>query len=99
MGISNNLHSIPRRFFDSSLRSMRKLSVIVLISLSLVACLSAIAEEATSRPFPAYRSELNIIYARVGDQDLKLNAFLPENTNAPVPAMVEIHGGWWFGGE
>ena len=31
-------------------------------------------------------------------QDLKLNAFLPDNTEAPVPAIVEIHGGWWFGG-
>jgi len=27
-----------------------------------------------------------------------LNAFLPENATNPVPAIVEIHGGWWHGG-
>jgi len=62
-------------------------------------CFGAIVEAAAGQPFPTYHSELNIVYARVGDQDLKLNAFLPENTNAPVPAIVEIHGGWLFGGE
>jgi len=78
---------------------MRKLSVFILISLSLAVCFGAIAEAAAGQPFPTYHSELNIVYAQAGDRDLKLNAFLPENTNAPVPAIVEIHGGWLFGGE
>jgi acetyl esterase/lipase len=47
---------------------------------------------------PSYSSELNIVYARVADRELKLNAFLPAGNTNPVPAMVEIHGGWWSGG-
>jgi len=48
--------------------------------------------------FPAYRSKSNLVYCTVAGKDLRLNAFLPDNTTAPVPAIVEIHGGWWFGG-
>src|SRR5260221_10517148 len=48
--------------------------------------------------FPAYRSESNLVYCTVAGKDLRLNAFLPANAAAPAPAMVEIHGGWWFGG-
>lgn len=48
---------------------------------------------------PAYRAETNIIYSTVAGKALMLNAFLPANSTAPVPAIVEIHGGWWFGGE
>ena len=99
MEIGNNPHIISRRFFDSDLESMKKFPVILLIGWSLAVCFSAIAEDATGRPFPTYRSELNIVYAKIGDQDLKLNAFLPEKSNTPVPAIVEIHGGWLFGGE
>jgi acetyl esterase/lipase len=47
---------------------------------------------------PAYRTETNIVYGTVAGKKLTLNAFLPEGANAPVPAIVEIHGGWWFGG-
>jgi acetyl esterase/lipase len=88
-----------QRLFYSVLKSMRILSVLLIAGLSLTSSFAADAEETNNRRFPAYRSELNIIYARVGDKDLMLNAFLPANATAPVPAMVEIHGGWWFGGE
>jgi acetyl esterase/lipase len=47
----------------------------------------------------AYRAETNIIYSTVSGKDLKLNAFLPVTATNPVPAIVEIHGGWWFGGD
>ncbi|MEI9960396.1 MAG: hypothetical protein WDM76_04470 [Limisphaerales bacterium] len=58
------------------------------------------AQKINGQSLPAYRSELNIVYAKVDGRELKLNAFLPaNNTNAPIPAIVEIHGGWWFGGE
>lgn len=46
-----------------------------------------------------YRMESGVVYARVEGKDLKLNAFLPEGAGKPVPAIVEIHGGWWHGGE
>jgi acetyl esterase/lipase len=49
--------------------------------------------------FPPYRSEPNIVYCTVDRKDLKLNAFLPVAASDRVPAMLEIHGGWWFGGE
>src|SRR5580698_2169021 len=47
---------------------------------------------------PAAHAELNIVYSTVAGKDLKLNAFLPANEAVPVPAIVEIHGGWWSGG-
>lgn len=48
--------------------------------------------------FPAYQAETNIIYGTVAGKNLTLNAFLPQEVPAPVPAVVEIHGGWWSGG-
>jgi acetyl esterase/lipase len=47
---------------------------------------------------PAYHAETNIVCGTVAGKNLTLNAFLPEGEVAPVPAIVEIHGGWWFGG-
>lgn len=47
---------------------------------------------------PAYLTESNVVYGSVAGKDLTLNAFLPEGTTTPVPAIVEIHGGWWSGG-
>jgi acetyl esterase/lipase len=47
---------------------------------------------------PTYRTETNIVYGTVEGHALTLNAFLPENSNPPTPAIVDIHGGWWFGG-
>jgi len=78
---------------------MKKLFKIILIGLSLVAGLNAIAEDPPSPSSPPYRSELNVVYVKSGDRELMLNAFLPKTTNGPVPVIVEIHGGWLFGGE
>ena len=77
---------------------MKKIPALFFAILNLVISFGSVAKGA-NEAFPAYRSELNIVYARVGDRELKLNAFLPTKTNTPVPAIVEIHGGWWFGGE
>jgi acetyl esterase/lipase len=95
----NSPNSCRNFLSDLLLKSMRILSVLFLGCLALAAPFAAGAEETSGRPFPAYRSKLNVVYARVGDKELTLNAFLPVNTAAPVPAMVEIHGGWWFGGD
>jgi acetyl esterase/lipase len=86
-------------FFDAILEYTRKLSLIILAGLSLATCCDAADQRTADRPFPAYRSELDVVYARMGDRELKLNAFLPDNAKAPVPAIVEIHGGWWYGGD
>ncbi len=45
------------------------------------------------------RSEWEIVYGVVEDKELKLNAFLPTDGTKPVPAIVEIHGGWWHTGD
>jgi acetyl esterase/lipase len=42
-----------------------------------------------------YQTELNIPYCTVNGETLTLNAFLPADAAGPVPAMVDIHGGWW----
>jgi len=47
----------------------------------------------------AYESALQIPYCSVDGKDLHLNAFLPKDATAPTPAIVEIHGGWFYGGE
>ncbi|MGH7976088.1 MAG: alpha/beta fold hydrolase [Limisphaerales bacterium] len=47
---------------------------------------------------PTYQSELNIVYCTVDGKALQLNAFLPEGFTNPVPAIVGIHGGWFYGG-
>ncbi len=47
---------------------------------------------------PVYSSETDIVYGVVAGKTLTLNAFLPEGQAAPTPAIVDIHGGWWFGG-
>ena len=86
-------------FFDVTLESTRRLFLIVLAGLGLATCCDAADQKTDGRPFPAYRSELDVVYARIGDRELKLNAFLPDNATAPVPAIVEIHGGWWYGGD
>lgn len=87
---------MPQRFSDSSALSLRKASLIFLTSLIVALCAGAFAQQPPASD--GYHSELNITYAEVDGRKLTLNAFLPENTHAPAPAIVEIHGGWWYGG-
>lgn len=80
------------RFFES--RGLRRsLSALVGISWLALSCV-AVAQEDVS----AYRPELNIIYSSVAGTNIALNAFLPGGATNPVPAIVEIHGGWFYGG-
>ena len=72
--------------------SMRSTFLKVFVSNVLVA-LSAAAWGAD------YKSELNIPYCTVDGKTQTLNAFLPVGASNPVPALVEIHGGWWYGGD
>ncbi|RYG31572.1 alpha/beta hydrolase [bacterium] len=45
-----------------------------------------------------YRPMEVVTYGQVGIKTLRLNAFVPVKAERPVPAMVEIHGGWFEGG-
>ena len=47
---------------------------------------------------PSYSMQLNIPYCTVDGKTETLNAFLPVGASKPVPAMVEIHGGWFMAG-
>ncbi len=57
------------------------------------------AQDMDEHSLPAYKSELNIVYCTVAGKQLKLNAFLPKNATNPLPAIVDIHGGWWCFGD
>jgi acetyl esterase/lipase len=70
---------------------MKKYLIILLAVNTLFSCKEAVTEE--------YKSEIKIPYCSVDSKTLTLNAFIPKNSRKSAPAMVEIHGGWWFGGE
>jgi acetyl esterase/lipase len=72
------------------------LKIIILIGITTS---SVVAQGNDSRSLPAYRTELNIPYCTVDGKTETLNAFLPAKATKPVPAMVDIHGGWWFAGD
>jgi acetyl esterase/lipase len=42
--------------------------------------------------------ERDIVYARVGDRDLPLDIYVPDNGARPMPVIIWIHGGGWKGG-
>ena len=58
----------------------------------------SLGQQIKAQIFTDYRPELNVVYATIARKESKLNVFLPANAKTPVPAIVEIHGGWWFGG-
>jgi acetyl esterase/lipase len=57
-----------------------------------------VVQESRADSVSDYKSELNIPYSTVDGKELKLNAFLPANASNPAPAIVYIHGGWWYNG-
>ena len=97
---SCNISSMRPRYLLGQLspERIKNRFILLFLSLNLAGIFTVVAEETEGRLTSTYRSELDIEYAKVGDTELKLNAFLPVNITNPVPAMVEIHGGWWFGG-
>ena len=76
---------------------MRNASVVVSIAAGLVLCFTESAGRA--QDFSNYNSVRDIVYSAVDGHELKLNAFLPRTNDGPAAAIVEIHGGWWFGGQ
>ena len=67
--------------------------------LMLLASSSVTAQENNGHSYPDYRNELDIPYCKVDGKTETLNAFLPVRATKPVPAMVDIHGGWWCAGD
>ena len=65
----------------------------------LLAAAGYLIYQAVTQYYPFYSTETNIPYCVVDGQTETLNAFLPAKTTKPVPALVEIHGGWWTSGQ
>jgi len=66
------------------------------VAFAVLVCAAAFCHAAE---LPNYKTELNIVFAKVGDKELKLCAFMPENADKPTPCMIDIHGGWWSAGD
>ncbi|MDB5121797.1 MAG: putative lipase/esterase [Sphingobacteriales bacterium] len=59
---------------------------------------SAVAQEIRTIAGTEYKIEYSIPYCSVDGKILLLNAFLPLKASKPAPVMIDIHGGWWSGG-
>ena len=40
----------------------------------------------------------NVVYARYGSRELRMDVYLPKQGSGPFPAVIYIHGGAWSGG-
>ena len=47
---------------------------------------------------PGVTALRDLEYGRVGERAMRLDLYLPENTNKPLPLIIWIHGGAWLGG-
>lgn len=44
------------------------------------------------------KTHIDLVYARVGEQTLLLDLYLPEQATEPLPVVIWIHGGAWAAG-
>ena len=56
-------------------------------------------EDAAKAAGPAVHEETDIVFAKGGDTDLKLDLATPAEGAGPFPAVLCIHGGGWVGGK
>jgi acetyl esterase/lipase len=50
-------------------------------------------------PVPAgIRQELDVVYGKGGDEDLKLDLYAPKNPAGLCPVAIQLHGGGWYMG-
>jgi acetyl esterase/lipase len=55
-------------------------------------------EDSTIKPvvFPAnYSAQLNVVYAKVGDWDGRMDLYVAVKEKKPTPVVINIHGGGW----
>lgn len=50
-------------------------------------------------PKASLRQERDVVFARVGDETLRLDLAMPADGGGPYPAVVCLHGGGWVGGD
>lgn len=65
------------------------MKTVLLISIGLLLCGSLGAETKTIR---------DLVYAKVGDRELKLDLTRSSELTGPLPCIVTVHGGGWLGG-
>ena len=66
------------------------------LALAAVLALAATAHAAD----PPLKTKLveDIVYAKVGDRELKLDLMMPDEGDGPFPGLIVIHGGAWRAG-
>jgi acetyl esterase/lipase len=71
-----------------------------MIGLSAILMTSSLVE-AQFRPQvpPGTQVHRDMAYVQGGDDQQKLDLYLPEKSDAPLPVIVWIHGGAWFAGD
>jgi beta-glucosidase len=92
---------IMGKIMEKTYRVMKPIKIALIII--LFGCFGISADPSpklvnSTDEIPGYRT-FKIPYCTVDGKTLILTAFLPVNPTTPAPAMIDIHGGWWFGGE
>ena len=54
--------------------------------------------EEKQEPVPV-KSNIDLVYAKYGDREMKLDLYVPEDGEGPFPIVVWIHGGGWTEGD
>ncbi len=78
-----------------------RIRTISLACLLLLALAGALAQDRdrTQRLPPGIVKHADIVYASVGERDLVLDVYAPDQTpDGPLPAILWVHGGGWRGG-
>jgi acetyl esterase/lipase len=75
----------------------RLFSLTVLLALS---AFSVLGQEPNSEikkvEYPAgFSAKLDVVYAKVGDWQGRMDLYLPPKEKAPTPVVINIHGGGW----
>ena len=71
--------------------------ILILLAISLVTFSSAHAQQPPRVP-DGVKAQRNIAYVENGHERQKLDLYLPEKANAPMPLVIWIHGGGWAAG-
>jgi acetyl esterase/lipase len=56
------------------------------------------ARAGAQEPQPGVAAHRDLVYAKVNGKELKLDVFVPEKADGPLPLIVWIHGGGWQSG-
>ncbi|HKB02602.1 MAG TPA: alpha/beta hydrolase [Gemmataceae bacterium] len=61
----------------------------------ILAGLTALAAALPAAAQPTFKTELDIVYSKPGERELKLDLARPADGNGPFPCVVCLHGGGW----